>query len=505
MASPAGTCMVNYSPYNNGGFHDMWSAYNGPQVSTDLTLVAALGFTSIRVPLGAIPSGAFDFPTPTGGELANLADFMTRAHTAGLTVQFMLFDHFPNYGLITASQGWLDAVLSAIPDPSWLHSISLQNETRFASTTAYAGSYDAGWTDPTGGNTVGTVALGWVAELTQYMRAHYPGVPVTCATTFAVTGDLQAWVTAHRGTPAAPDWYEWHCYSPANQVYTNLQTAISIVGDPANLFISETGFPADGTTRARLRSANYVQTVRWACQELNLPEPAPWELYDENASAGNSAKLYGLYDGTGVIKTLGRMYRTYPPGDYVPPVLINGTMQAPGPDSNGNTLPDTWDLYKGQTGTQPITATVDMVNAFQGQPTVLLTGSTGSVGTDNPPALRLSAPAAWPTVTPGATYTFTVLLAGTGPTGTPQLAASWYSDANYSDFLITTDGPPITITGSFTLATLTTTAPPGAATCALFVRTPNNGGNIWAADAKWTSQDWGRIMRHNGAWLRRTT
>ena len=500
MAAPSNQYTVNYFPINNGGYQ-MWSSYNGSQYQTDMETAKSLGFNAIRVNLAA-KSGVFDFSSPTAAELANLTDFYNRSKTVGIALHLALFDFWGNFGLIQGSQTWVSAMLGALPDTTNIAVIEIQNETRYASTSTYSGGFDSGWPNGTTQySQVGQVAVVWAQQMIPYIRSIASGIPVTSSCSYGYA-DLTAFFNAVNNTSAAPSWYDWHCYAgSSNLAYSALQTAIGVVGDPANLSIGETGLTStlsgdQGALQAEQAEADYIQAVRWSCAQLGLPEPSPWILFDMNNSAQFSGgQTFGLLDTSGNLKFSGKMYQAISPGSTIPAVGLNGNMQGDQPDSSGNPLPIRWRLYRGGTGTQPINATVDSTNTYQGNPTVLLTGSGGTSGSDNPPALE-SRPCTWPVISQGQTYVFSCALKATGSYGagsSPSLEVSWYDSSG--SYISSTNGSVLALTASFARFSLNSTAPTGAAFTRLFVSVGYNAGNIWVGGATWAGIT-GRILSH---------
>ena len=175
-----------------------------------------------------------------------------------------------------------------------------------------------------------------------------------------------------------------------------------------------------------------------------------------------------------------------PPGSTIPAIDLNGNMQGDQPDRYNNSLPVRWVLYKGQTGEQPIISAIDSVNTYQGNPTVLLTGSGRTSRDDNPPALE-SRPCTWPVISEGQSYTFSCALKATGAYGSgvsPSLQISWYD--SFGSYISSTNGSTLTLTGSFARYSLSGTAPTAAAYARLFVRVGYNAGSIWVGGATWT-------------------
>jgi hypothetical protein len=499
MTAPTNQYCVNYFPINNGGYQ-MWSSYNGPQYQTDMQTAKRLGFNTIRVILAAT-GGVFNFGTPTAGELANLTDFYKRAQAVGINIHLTLFDYWGCYGQITASKTWISAILHALPNTANIAVIELQNETRYASTSSYTGGFDAGWPSGTPEySTVGQVATTWAKLMVPYIRSIAPGIPITSSTSYG-TADLSAYLAAVKNTSAAPNWYDWHCYTgAASLVYSALQQVIAIVGSPAMLYIGETGLgsaPAgtQGTLQAQQAQSDYIQAIRWSCAQLGLAEPAPWILFDMNSSAQfPGGQTYGLCDTSGNVKLAAQMYQAIPPGGTVPAISLNGNMQGNQPDSLGNALPVRWSLYRGNSGAQPINAAIDNTNPYQGNPAILLTGSAGTAASDNVPALQ-SYPYTFPLVSPGQTFTFTCALKAAGSYGggnSPFLEMAWYNSSG--SYISVSTGPKLTLSNTFARYSVSAAAPAGSAYATLLVNVGYNAGSIWVSGATWASSAANRIV-----------
>jgi hypothetical protein len=480
----------------------MWSSYNGTQYQTDMQTAKRLGFNSLRVFLAARP-GVFDFPTPTVAELRNLRDLYGRSKTVGIPLHLTLFDWWWTsiygrnpYGHIARSQAWAKAIIGALPDLANVSCIEIKNEIKFASTATYSGGFDSGWpSGVTQYTQVGHVAQVWAQQIIAYIRS-LADIPVTASCTDGPSTNLTAGVNFLKGTPSQPDWWEWHCYSGTNYglIYSQVQAAISAVGNKRDLYIAETGCtsvprgPSEplraGVLQGQQREADYIQAVRWSCAQLGLPEPGVWTLFDLNPSSQfPTGDTYGLYDVNRNIKLAGQMYLSYPLGSAVPRVPLNGTMQGGNqPDALGNALPPRWYLYKAQQAQQLITSGIDTTSAYQGNPSILLTGSNGTISTENPPALQAD-PVTAPVPQAGQTYTFSAHLMASGSYGQPALEVSWYG-ANGA-YISSTNGAQLTLTSSFAQYSLQSTAPTGALYAKLLVKVKDNAGSIWVANATW--------------------
>jgi len=487
MSAPTNKYTVNYFPVDNGGY-EMWSSYDGAQYEKDMQTAKNLGFNTMRIFLAAFP-GIFDFTTPTAAELANLTDFYDRAVTVGIKLHLTFFDFWGDYGCIAGSKTWVSAMLGALPNTTNIAVIEIQNETRFSLTTTYTGTFDAGWpAGTTEYGQLGQVAIEWAKEIIPYIRSIATGIPITSSTSYG-TADLAAFFAAVNGTSAAPSWYEWHCYTGSSAtVYPTIQETISIVGNPAVLYIGETGLSStatgtQGVLQAQQAQSDYIQTVRWTCAELGIPDPAPWALFDMNNSAQfPGGQTYGLYETSGAAKVAATTYETIPPGATVPAVTINGTMQGDQPDINGNELPTRWCLYKGQEGLQPISSTIDTVNTYSGNPTIHLTGSGATSSSDNPPALAVC-PLTAPIISEGASHKFSCALKASGTYGSPCLEICWYDSSG--NYISSTNGSVLTLSGTFIRYTLSGTAPAAAAYAQLYLNVRNNSGGIWVGGATW--------------------
>lgn len=486
MTAPTALHSVAWFPTVDGGWQT-WANYDGPRHSEGMGAARRLGFNCIRTFLAA-RTGAFSVPEPMAFELARLTDFCQRGQAAGLQLHLSLFDMQPNIGCLAASKKWAEAVISAIPDTSVLAVIEIKNELPYALTVPYSGGFDAGWPVGAPRAEAGRVARAWAVQMIPFIRMLAPGVPVTASATGKPSGHLTALVAATKGTEAEPDWYEWHCYDPPGWVNAELQEAIAVAGGPSMLRLGETGYEVtaagtQGPAQIQQAQADYLQANRWYCCQLGLGEPSPWMLADlEPCDQFPSGSAYGLLDGPGNPRLAAKMYERYPPGTQVPPVALNGNMRGtPHADADGNLLPPRWCLYRGQTGAQPISATVDTSTLCGGHPSILLTGSAATRTSDNQPALE--ADPLSPVICAGRQYAFSCSLKGSGSCGTPSFAVAWYGQRGR--WISSANGPPLTIAGSFVRYSLTAAAPRGALYARLFVRTGGNAGSIWAAGASW--------------------
>jgi hypothetical protein len=489
---------IKYFPVVNAGF-EMWSSYNGPRYQADMQTAKNLGFNSFHIFLAARP-GVFGFPNPTQAELNKLADFYNRSKTVGIKLGITLFDEWASsygknpYGHIVGSQAWAKAVIGALPDLANLSGIEIKNEIKLSTDEAYPLSlgFDSGW--PSGTPQYGQVrqvATVWLRQMIPYIRSIAPGLPVTASTNGEPTTNLAAFVAAVKNTKAAPDWYDWHCYTDNSPglIYSQLRSAINVVGGAGPLYIGEMGCDSQptgnqGVLQGQQAEADYVQAARWCCAQLGLPEPAQWILFDMLASAQfPTGNRFGLYNTRGAIKLCGKLYQAIPPGSTVPPIPVNGTMRGGNqPDANGNALPPHWYLFTGNQNDQPITSAIDTINTYQGNPSILLTGSANTLARENPPALATNAITA-PIPVPGQTYTWSAYLKASGSYGRPALEVSWYGA--YDVYLSSTNGAQLALSRSFTRHSLLTMAPAGAEYARLLVKTPNNAGSIWVANASW--------------------
>jgi hypothetical protein len=504
---------INYFPAVNGGY-PMWSHYDGSQYQSDMQTARSLGFTSLRVFLAALPPSydVFDWDTPTKDELARLTDFYGRSKAVGIALHLTLFSvwqyetssgtlAYSPLGQIAGSKTWAKAILGALPDFSNLSCIEIKNEVKFASTDAYTSGFDSGWPGtPPQHPKVGQVATVWAKQMIPYIRSIAPGVPVIASTTTDPdfpkdpVADLAAFVAAVKGTNAAPTWYDYHCYvgDTPGLIYGRVQAAKDAVGSAGKLYIGETGMSVtpSGTQspgQAQRLQADYLQTVRWSCAQLGLPDPGPWMLFDlHDSEEFTNGNTFGLLDPDGNLRPSGSLYQAVAPGSPVPAVSINGAMLGYQTDANGNVLPDRWVLFTGPDtgpGHQPIASALDSASTYRGYPSVRLYNSAGSNPDYEPPGLQAS-PVTAPTIKAGQAYTFSCYLKASGSYGTSKLQIFWYGA---SGRISGTTGNTLTTLGSsFAQYSLRSTAPSGAQYAQLFIRTPGNAGNIWVTDASWT-------------------
>jgi hypothetical protein len=523
MASPRNVYMINYYPAAGGGA-STWADYNGAQTSTDMALAASLGFNTVRTAIQAVPE-AFNFPgPPSAGQLANLIDFISRAYAAGMKVHLCLFDFWGQYGKVSASQTWAAAVVSAIQHSGlgWspIQCLEMRNEVPFASTAAYRGPYDSGWPYSETGNSIGYVTTVWMQQMVPWFRTNAPGVSLTVSCTGGYS-NLETAYNAFNGTDAALDWYEYHHYSAvilghgqriiagvSANVHNALSGAIAAVGgDPENLFIGETGWntvngggqgggpylPVQcGQAQAYQAQINWFQGMRWACQQLSLPEPAPWTLYDLTPTTHYAGQTFGLYTTDGQPKPVVNHYQQFPLGSVIPGVGINGNMLgAAQTDAAGNQLPAQWTVYQGQTAKQPIRANVDYTNLYNGNPSVLLQGSADALTSDQPPALEFDTTMNWPLLSgqQGNRLTVSVAMKATGTYGNgtslPALKIGWYSwgFGTTGKFLSSTFGNLLKLTDEWQRFSLSGTIPVDADYARILIQVGFNAGSIWVAGA----------------------
>ena len=529
MAKPYGLYTVNYLPIT--ATQNMWNStyYSSSQFLADMQRAASLGFNTLRVFIPAWPpansgylQNSIDYPSPTNGELARLTDFCAQAATAGVKLHVTLFDHWGagsggqgGFGEVAGAQTWAAAVVGAL-DLSQVVCIELQNEMRFALTNSYPGIFDSGWPGyPTvpSSPTYGQVMTVWAQQMIPYLRTLASSTPIviSCTNYEGIPGDLASAVSGLTGS-ALPDWFEWHCYTTIAGISASLQGAIDAVGDVAPLFIGEVGLSsyASGSTTTSAGMQNqvdYLQAVRWWCQQLGLPEPAPWMLLDSLLSVQTGAQAYfGLIDTSYTVKPSGALYQKYPPGHLVPALDINGSMAGAIVDGNGNVLPKRWYVYKGNTNLQPITTSIDTTTYHSPGQSVLLSNFSGTSGGDNPAALAIQPNGiSWPLYLPGQTYTFRVWLKGSGDVGAanslPHLVISWYTSVG--GYISGTNGSVIDLSsGNWVKATLSSTMPSNAGYAVLFVLVGYGSGQVWADDAEWAGPN-GRMLTNQTAHYRK--
>jgi hypothetical protein len=131
---------------------------------------------------------------------------------------------------------------------------------------------------------------------------------------------------------------------------------------------------------------------------------------------------------------------------------------APILDANGQPVPQSWALYKGNSGTQPITCTTNAGAV------TLTTSSYTSYPTDNPPGLTAICQGG--PIVPGVTaLSVSVELSGTAPGVYVQLA--WYTSGGA--YVSASIGGPVNLTGTPQVVTASGTAPATAAYAQVFI------------------------------------
>ncbi|BCJ42092.1 hypothetical protein GCM10010168_65300 [Actinoplanes ianthinogenes] len=435
---------INYYP-SNAGWSAMWTSFDAARIEADLAKAKALGAGTVRV---IVFPTAFGYPTPKADYAAKLAKFVSIAAGQGLTVKFTLFDWWTGYTDATGSAKWAKAVLTPYADDPRVLSVEVQNEF-----------------DPTDAK-----AVAWVKQIVPSIRAAVPTMPLTLSVS-GTTGSsgLTRIRTALAATPL--DYLDFHFYGNSERALTEIKKAQEAAA-PFPIVIGETGLSTAAGTEGE--QAAYLARVFQAARTAGVGSVAPWTLTDFSTGAipANSAvsKIpaqykYGLYRADGAAKAAAAVVQTYWSGQPLTNTLLDLGFEA----TPGNSP---WRPYLASEGA----AVRSSDAAHTGSWSAKFSGTTRADG--GLPSIRI-APVA--PVRPGQTWRAEAWAKGQNATGTSEIALSWF-DANDRWLGQTSSKRVAAGTTGWTKLTVTATAPAGAASVQLHLKSGDNRGSVWFDD-----------------------
>ncbi|MEU4242612.1 glycosyl hydrolase [Actinoplanes sp. NPDC026619] len=433
---------INYYP-SAAGWTKMWTSFDAATIDADLAKAQGMGANSVRVMV--FPS-VFGYPAPKAEYAAKLAQFVTMAGAHGMTVKLTLFDWWNGYSDIAGSSAWATAILAPYKNDSRIVSVDLQNEL-----------------DPDN-----AAAMAWAKRLVPVVKAAVPSTPVTISVnTTARLAKLKSGI--------ALDYYDFHLYGYSERALSTIRKAQALVA-PATLVIGETG--VSSLTFTEGEQAAFLARVFQAASAAGIKSVAPWTLYDfaagaipDSAVARTPAEYhYGLYRTDGTAKPAAAAVKSAWTGTAYPSSLMDLGFE--------NTAAQTpWQNYMPELGVPARTQSA----AHSGTWSVKLSG-TGKAAAGLP-AYKVNPITP---VKPGQKWHAEVWARGNAATGTTQIALSWF-DAN--DKWLGGQGSALLRTGTtgWTKLIVDGTAPAGAASLQVHLKSGANTGSVWFDDVAFSA------------------
>lgn len=438
---------INYYPAGDG-WTRMWTAFDASRVDADLAKAKALGANSVRAIV--FPS-VFGYPTPKAEYTTKLAQFVSLAAARDMTVKLTLFDWWNSYSDIAGSSAWANAILAPYRYDTRIISIGLQNEL----------------------NPADTAAMSWAKKLIPVVRAAAPAIPVTIAVNGADgAGGMAKLKSALAATPL--DYYDFHFYGNSERALSTIRQAQATVA-PAPMVIGETG--ASTLQYSEGEQAAYLARVFQAAEVAGVESIAPWTLNDFAAGAIPDSGVarspaqygFGLYRTDGTAKPAAAVVKAawtdtaYPAG-LLDPGFENAVGQSP------------WTEYLPELGMATHTQAV----ARTGKWSIAMTNTGKSAA--GSPSYRV---APITPIQPGQKWRAEGWARGSAATGTTQIALSWFgaSDNWLGGASSATLAPGTT---GWTKLTVSATAPAGAASLQVHLKSGANNGTVWFDDVTMT-------------------
>ncbi|WP_285555820.1 glycosyl hydrolase [Actinoplanes regularis] len=436
---------INYYP-SDAGWSAMWTNFNAAKIEADLTKAKALGADNVRV---IVFPTSFGYPKPKADYTANLAKFISIADARGMTVRLTLFDWWSGYGDTAGSVTWAKTVLTPYANDRRVLSVEVQNE------------FDA----------TNTQAVAWAKKVIPGLRAAVPTMPLTLSVsgTAGITG-LSQIRTAFAATPL--DYLDFHFYGNSERALTEIRKAQAAAGS-LPIVIGETGLSTAGVDSEGDQAA-FLARVFAAARAAKVGSVAPWTLYDfsNGAIPSNSAvsKIpaqykFGLYRADGSAKPAVNVVKAYWAGQ----ALGNNVLDLGFEAGNSNSA---WGPYFSKGGSAVRVAG----NARTGFGSVQFS-ATRRNGIDLP-SLRI---APITPVQPGGKWHAEAWAKGQNATGSNQIALSWFDANNKWLGQAQSKQLPAGTTGWIRL-TVDATAPAGAASVQLHLKSGDNSGTVWFDD-----------------------
>jgi hypothetical protein len=435
---------INYYP-SNAGWSAMWTNFDPVAIDADLARAASLGATNVRVIL--FPD-AFGYPAPKAEYTDKLRKFISIADSYGMTVKLTLFDWWEGYAEVARSVSWATALLDPYKDDPRVITVELKNEFQPDDTAAVA----------------------WVRQIIPAVRAIAPTLPLTLSVDGGTGAAGMAKIKAALvSTPL--DYYDFHFYGNSERSLAEIRKAQAAVS-PDPIVIGETGISSGATSEGE--QAAYLARVFRAATEAGVGSVAPWTLNDfspgaipsqSNVSTIAGQYTFGLYRSDGTAKLAASVVRTAWAGGPMPNTYLNLGFEAP-----PNEL--TWKANQPDAGV----GTVVTGMARSGSWSLKFAGTTRTAA--GLPSMR-TAPIT--PVQPNYRWRAEAYARGFNATGITEISLSWF-DANGKWISESTSNRLPVGNTSWTKLVVETTAPAGAASVQLHLKSADNTGAVYFDD-----------------------
>ncbi|GAA4963299.1 hypothetical protein GCM10025331_63800 [Actinoplanes utahensis] len=444
MAAVTTAKSINYYP-SDAGWSAMWTGFDAARVDADLAKAAELGADNVRV---IVFPQAFGWPAPKPEFTEKLRKFVSIADAHGLTVKVTLFDWWSGYNEVTNSINWAKTVLAPYVDDPRVIAVELKNEFQPGD----------------------TAAVTWVQQLIPAIRAFAPTMPLTLSVD---GGTGAAGMTKIKSSLAETplDYYDFHFYGSSERALAEIRKAQAAVA-PSPIVIGETGVSSAVVSEGE--QGAYLARVFRAATVAGVGSVSPWTLNDFAAGAipANSSVStmpaqykFGLFRADGTAKLAATVVRYAWTTGTLPNSILNLGFEAAENESP-------WRQANTAAGIPVVTTEMPRL----GSRSVRFSGTTRTAA--GLPSLVTSP------ITPvqaGYRWRAEAFARGVDATGTTEIALSWFDvngkwiSQNLSNRLPAGDT-------TWTKLVVEATAPAGATSVQLHLKSGDNSGTVWFDD-----------------------
>ncbi|MBV9097893.1 MAG: hypothetical protein JO079_07540 [Frankiaceae bacterium] len=423
--------LMNYYPAANG-WTLMWSSYSHASIAADMQAIASLGANAVRV---IVQPSAVGYPTVVPAMLANFRDFLTTAHTAGLSVQLTLFDWWSSYADVAGSEAWLRSLLADQSGNPAIALVELQNELPISN----------------------GAAVGWANTLLPYLSQVLPGVPrtLTVPSSLGVAG-----ITTLLSDVAASSIgvVDVHYYADASGAADVIRQTKTAAGDRP-VIIGESGLSTPDGAAGEEAQARFYRVLGRTTAALGVPPAAPWTLNDFAPTAIPNYPTateyhFGLRRLDGTWKPAADAVRESFAGSVDND--IDGGFERE--VNNGGARLGAWTPYDTTDGAGQVAS--DLVRS--GLQAVCFSATSGHA-TAVPSVMQKL-----PVLIAGDRFTVTTYVDRLLPTGAERIALAWFGSAG--QYLGQVESANATTSNAWEQLAVTATAPAGAVTAQVHLK-----------------------------------